>query len=159
MRRSARCPPGSCSTTGRTEVVTALADIEAEADLAYADRRLFAAKEELWQAVYRACQDPWVEDSNPWVTAAKLCARKRPGLFPVRDSVVCEGLGLYGTPARRRDDRRVDWQVFAYLISDPEITVAIDELSSRVHYGHGVRCDQWRLRTLDAALWTWLRQG
>lgn len=30
--------------------------------------------------------------SNYWVFAAKLCARKRPKLFPVRDSVVCRYL-------------------------------------------------------------------
>jgi Family of unknown function (DUF6308) len=50
----------------RTEVVAALAVIDVEADLAYADRQLFTAMEELGQAVYRACQDPWVDDSNPW---------------------------------------------------------------------------------------------
>ncbi|MFW6773201.1 DUF6308 family protein [Nocardioides sp. CPCC 205120] len=31
-------------------------------------------------------------DSNRWVFASKLCARKRPGLFPVRDSLVCQHL-------------------------------------------------------------------
>lgn len=33
-------------------------------------------------------------DGNMWVSASKLCARKRPRLIPVRDSVIVAGLGL-----------------------------------------------------------------
>ncbi|MBN1093438.1 hypothetical protein JKP75_13220 [Blastococcus sp. TML/M2B] len=95
---------------------------------------------------------------NPWVTSAKLCARKRPRLFPVRDRVVCEGLGLYGTPIRRYGTRRVDWQVIAFLMRDEAIGRRLVKLTEQVRTSHGVRCDDVPLRVLDVALWTWLRR-
>lgn len=52
-----------------------------------------------------------VQSSNPWVTASKICARKRPNLFPVRDSVVVKLLGLKGNYPD-------DWPVFAALVAD-----------------------------------------
>ena len=47
-----------------------------------------------YRHVKKALAKASAENSNPWVTASKLCARKRPDLFPVRDNVVCELLGL-----------------------------------------------------------------
>ena len=58
------------------------------------------------------------------MTASKLCARKRPDLFPVRDKEVCDYLGL--TQLR---NYQADWQVFRSLIGDPDITAAIDVMS------------------------------
>jgi hypothetical protein len=139
-------------------ITAALADVEPEADLRHADCELFEAMENLWTAIWQGCADPWVNDPNPWVTVSKLCARKRPGLFPVRDTVVCEGLRLYGVPGRRRGDHKLDWQVFQHLISHPDVNTALDSLADRVRREHGVRCDQFQLRTLDVALWTWFRE-
>lgn len=140
----------------RAGIDVALAGVPTDVDLAAADRPTFEAMEALAQVVHAACCDPWVAKPNPWVTSAKLCARKRPRLFPVRDRVVCEGLGLYGTPSRPTGTRRVDWQVFAFLIAELDILQRLEQLTEQVQTSHGVRCDEVPLRVLDVALWTWL---
>jgi len=50
--------------------------------------------ERMWnlQHHFRTLLATDTKQSNHWVFAAKLCARKRPVLFPVRDSVVCRHL-------------------------------------------------------------------
>jgi hypothetical protein len=45
--------------------------------------------EAVYSPVKQALGNPEVKRTNPWVTASKLCARKRPHLFPVREKVVC----------------------------------------------------------------------
>lgn len=99
--------------------------------------------------------------SNYWVFAAKLCARKRPALFPVRDSVVCRylsgGQQLAGS-AKHIETGRLGWfssdiQAFAYLASDTAITSTLEALTARVE-GLGVRVDRQPLRLLDSLLWT-----
>ncbi|WP_369252417.1 DUF6308 family protein [Geodermatophilus amargosae] len=140
----------------RSDIEQALEGLPVDVDLAAADRATFEAMEALAQAVHAGCCDPWVAKPNPWVTSAKLCARKRSGLFPVRDRVVCEGLRLYGTPARRYGTRRVDWQVFAFLMSDPDIVQRLEQLIKEVRTLHDMVCDAVPLRVLDVALWTWL---
>jgi len=87
------------------------------------------------------------------VTASKLCARKRPDLFPVRDTEVCDYLDL--TPWR---NYQVDWQVFRRLIGDPDVIAAIDVMSKATvaaAAGRRLQPDQSRLRLLDAAIWTY----
>lgn len=143
----------------RAGIDEALAGLPTDTDLATADPATFEAMEALAQVVHAACCDPWVAKPNPWVTSAKLCARKRPRLFPVRDRVVCKGLGLYGTALRRYGTRRVDWQVFAFLIAQPDICRQLEQLTERVQTTYGVRCDAVPLRMLDVALWTWLPRG
>ena len=93
-------------------------------------------------------------DPNPWVTASKLAARKRPGLFPVRDAAVCDLLGV----SELRDHGK-DWRVFRTLMRDEQVGAALDDvrgsltdLSSSVDCR--VKADTERLRILDAALWT-----
>lgn len=89
--------------------------------------------------------------SNPWVTASKITARKRPDLFPVRDSVVCGFLGI-----DRLGDRAKDWMVFRYLLHDDEIVASLDELPALAQSAHGrgtLPLDSQPLRLLDAALW------
>ncbi|MGY1640752.1 DUF6308 family protein [Geodermatophilus sp. SYSU D00703] len=140
----------------RADIDAALAGLDLTTDLADADRKTYLAMEALWSEIYEACRDPWVPASNPWVTAAKLCARKRPRLLPVRDNIVCKGLGLFGTPQRRKGNPQVDWQVFAHLMRDHYIVDRIDELTHQVQAAHRVQCDSVRLRVLDVALWTWL---
>ncbi|WP_371708456.1 DUF6308 family protein [Nesterenkonia sp. NBAIMH1] len=54
--------------------------------------------------------------SSTWVTASKVTARKRPKLFPVRDSEVCKLLGMQDL-----GDRENDWCVFRELMLDSEI--------------------------------------
>ncbi len=92
-----------------------------------------------------------VENANPWVTASKLCARKRPDLFPVRDNVVCQLLGLLP-----KGNYQVDWQVFSHLVGDSDVRRAIDSAkSAALSDADGqVVVDEEPLRILDAALWT-----
>lgn len=92
--------------------------------------------------------------SHRWVTAAKLCARKRPLLFPVRDNLVCRYLGG-GRPLKSGDgwpgDFSVDIQVYAYLITHPDVVGALADLRARLE-GDRLRVDA-NLRLLDSALW------
>ncbi len=109
--------------------------------------------EGLYEAVKQALSADTVKNPNAWVTASKLCARKRPDLFPVRDKEVCDYLGL--TQWR---SYQVDWQVFRSLIGDPDIIAAIDVMSkatAAAAAGRRLQEDQSRLRLLDAAIWTY----
>jgi len=97
--------------------------------------------------------EPSSASSDRWVTASKLCARKRPYLFPVRDSVVRDLLGLtqYG-------EYQIDWQVYRSLIGDDKVIRASDTAIAAAHQVAGTRrlqTDRDRLRVLDAALWTY----
>jgi hypothetical protein len=107
---------------------------------------------DLFLAVLDAMKDPTKNRSIPWVTASKLCSRKRPGTFPVRDNVVCERLGLIGK-GRPQGSHRVDYLVFQHVLNNHEIIRAIDDLEDRVRQV-GQRPDQHRMKILDAALWT-----
>lgn len=93
--------------------------------------------------------------SNTWVFAAKLMARKRPYLAPVRDNEVCKylnggadlkrpGLGTFTT----------DLQVFAYLMTVPAVQHRLTELREVLEGKHGVRLERSDLRLLDVVLWT-----
>lgn len=96
--------------------------------------------------------EPTAASSDRWVTASKVCARKRPYLFPVRDSVVRDLLGL-----TRYGEYQIDWQVFRSLSGDPEVVHACDVAVAAAHHAAGDRrlaVDRDRLRVLDAALWT-----
>lgn len=154
QRRSRTLPTRTLLEHADTQdaITTALARIDPAADLREADQNLFAAMEYLWSAIWNAWAHRRRHVRTPWVTVSKLCARKRPALFPVRDSVVCEGLGVHGTKNRPRGNyRQLDWQVFQHLITHPGITTALDELEDRVRDRHGFRCDRYKLRTPDIA--------
>jgi len=122
-----------------------------DADLAMADADQLLAMAELHRALKRVLSPADVKNPNPWVTASKLCARKRPDLFPVRDNVVCNHLGLI----EPKGNYEVDWQVFRHLIQDNAIRRRLDEIVDEacqrpgVDVGHPNR----RLRHLDVVLW------
>jgi Family of unknown function (DUF6308) len=59
-----------------------------DCDLANARCPALTAMEGLYEAVKQALSADTVKNPNAWVTASKLCARKRPDLFPVRDKEV-----------------------------------------------------------------------
>jgi hypothetical protein len=108
--------------------------------------------EVFYRHVKNALAKAGVENSNPWVTASKLCARKRPDLFPVRDNVVCTLLGLLP-----KGDYQVDWQTFRHLMRDPEVLdaiVAARAAATQGAEGATLVIDQEPLRVLDAALWS-----
>ena len=124
-----------------------------DCELASAGSPALTAMEALYETVKQALSADSVKNPNAWVTASKLCARKRPDLFPVRDTEVCDYLGL--TPWR---NYQVDWQIFRSLIGDPDITAAIDAMSKATvaaAAGRRLQADQSRLRLLDAAIWTY----
>jgi len=87
-----------------------------------------------------------------------LTARKRPDLFPVRDSVVCGYLGL---DKGRKQNYEVDWQVFRRLLQDDgvrsQLDAVVDEAARRP--GVDVGFVNGRLRHLDVVLWMHARRG
>ncbi|TRW46384.1 DUF6308 family protein [Georgenia yuyongxinii] len=87
--------------------------------LTMADADTLTAMAVFYEDVKHALKDPWAKSSDRWVTASKLCARKRPDLFPVRDRKVRDLLGL-----TRFADYRVDWQVFRHLAQSDEVRQA-----------------------------------
>jgi Family of unknown function (DUF6308) len=93
------------------------------------------------------------KESIRWVFAAKMCARKRPRLFPVRDQLVCRWLGG-GRPLRTGDgwpgDFSIDIQVYAYLMTHEGVRSEIARIHDQINE---VRLDEEDLRLLDVALW------
>ncbi|USQ75354.1 DUF6308 family protein [Ornithinimicrobium cryptoxanthini] len=139
------------SGTARDQTLRALRAVP-DVELELANAETFLAMESLYSTVKAALSSSSSKSSNPWVTTSKLCARKRPALFPVRDRNVCGLLGILGL-----SDFRADWAVFQYLVQDPDVVAAIDELPGLVALagaGRPVELDRQRLRLLDAALWT-----
>lgn len=92
--------------------------------------------------------------SDPWVTASKVCARKRPNLFPVRDNVVLDLLGLPKTYA-------ADWPAFQALVADDDLSRKLDQQVAEAGHRPGVDVGDptLRLRHLDAALWMYGVRG
>lgn len=95
--------------------------------------------------------------TNQWVLASKLMARKRPLLFPVRDSLVCKylagGAGLGGNAGQLGWFRR-DIQVFAYLMAHEEVVACLEAVRNAMADAYPA----WSLgpsdlRLLDAVLW------
>ena len=135
----------------RQDALNNLARIDPSMDLSEADAVTLARMEDFYRAIKTALSSDSAKRSNPWVTASKLCARKRPSLFPVRDRNVCDLLGL-----TKYSNYQMDWQVFQHLITNPTVYMAIDTAGQNVRdHGRDYRVDQHRLRVLDAALWTY----
>jgi hypothetical protein len=148
--RATRRIADQCAT--RDDLLCKLAEVP-ELDLAAAGSPELLAMADLYEAVKKALSADGVKRPNAWVTAGKLCARKRPGLFPVRDRKVCRYLGL--TPAA---NYQVDWQIFRSLVTDRDIVAAIDGLTEATLAGAAdrhLRLDDSPLRLLDAAIWTY----
>jgi Family of unknown function (DUF6308) len=135
----------------RTEILDALRAIP-NRNLRVADPATFAAMETFYLAVKTNLSATSTRHPDAWATASKLCARKRPELFPVRDRKVSAYLGL-----TRNKSYEIAWQVFRHLIGDPDVIAAIDALSDATladGQGTRLRLDDSRLRLLDAAIWT-----
>lgn len=115
-------------------------------DLAHADDDVLMAMRQLYKTVKSTL------GTNPWVTASKLCARKRPALFPVRDKLICNYLDL-----TRYDNYEIDWQVFRAIMRNQEVVTALHSLADAAK-GDSVHLDNYPLRWLDAALWMRARE-
>ncbi|WP_052466863.1 DUF6308 family protein [Mobilicoccus massiliensis] len=110
---------------------------------------LLAAMDELYVTLRSLVPPARDRYAVNWVTAAKLCARKRPDLFPVRDEVVCRYLGTW--PSRYQ----IDWQVFARIIGDEEVRERLQRLIDRVSESEAVDVGDpcHLLRHLDVCIW------
>ncbi|WP_277209213.1 DUF6308 family protein [Isoptericola croceus] len=137
----------------RDRVLAALAAVPTDVPLAAAGSDDLELAWELQQEIKAALADPRAARSDPWVTAAKLAARKRPRLLPVRDREVRRVLGLAGPK-----DGRLELQVIRALVADPVISGAIDTALARAQAsaeadGRVCMFDTEPLRLLDVALW------
>jgi hypothetical protein len=102
---------------------------------------------------FRTAMSGQVASTNRWVFAAKLCARKRPYLFPVRDNEVCCYLGdVARLSSSGMGQFSHDVQVFAFLMSHQDVAGQLSELR-RALEAEQYRLDASDLRLLDAALW------
>lgn len=121
------------------------------AKLEEATPELLAAMDELYTTLRALVPTGRVREGYAmnWITAAKLCARKRPDLFPVRDEIVCRYLGTW--PSRYQ----IDWQVFARVIGNEEVRDRLTRLVDRVAEDDNVDVGNpaHLLRHLDVCLW------
>lgn len=96
-------------------------------------------------------------ETNQWVMASKICARKRPMLFPVRDSKVCTYLAdnrLMGDQPGRLGSFGRDLQLFAYLSTHPAVRRWINDARAQVLAENPAWVVDWSdLRVLDIVLW------
>lgn len=96
-------------------------------------------------------------ETNQWVLSSKICARKRPLLFPVRDSKVCIYLAKNKRMGGKSD--QLGWfsrdiQVFAHLITDPLVCAQLSEVREQLNKAQRTWSFDWcDLRLLDAVLW------
>lgn len=100
---------------------------------------------------------PSKADGGPgerWVFAAKLAARKRPELFPVRDQVVCKYLSdSHRLATTGVGNFTTDIQVFAHLMTNPDVRIRLNELADHLGRVRGIDGSVSLLRILDVALW------
>ena len=139
----------------RTEALTLLSAVDQEATITGLSAELLT---DMWNLYdhFRTLLATTTRDSNHWVFAAKLCARKRPSLFPVRDSKVCDFLS--GEVRSKKTIHRLgrfgnDMQVLAYLMTHDEFLGRLAKLHGDCSK-NGIRVDEPPLRLLDVLLWT-----
>ena len=137
----------------RSDLLAALRVVPADVPLAAASAGELEQAWEFYLAARRTLANPRAKHSDPWVTAAKLVARKRPQLLPVRDRVVRQVLGL-----QSHREGRMEILAIRALISDPEILDAIGfavTRAKRAGEDQNRVCvfDTEPLRILDVALW------
>jgi len=137
----------------RTRVAALLSEdrLPVGAKLEEVTPELLAAMDELYTTLRALVPTGRVREGYQvdWITAAKLCARKRPDLFPIRDEIVCRYLGTW--PSRYQ----IDWQVFARVIGEQEVRDRLPRLVARVAESPGVDVGDptHLLRHLDVCLW------
>lgn len=140
-------------TEERQSLLDALRAVPPHLTLAEASNEELVTAWSLHEAAKVALAEPRAKNSNPWVTAAKLTARKRPLLIPVRDNLVSRAIGAetvkYGG---------MYWQIMRQLVSDPavlkEASAAVAAAKERAATAHRrVTFETNILRLIDAAVW------
>ncbi|MFD6568536.1 DUF6308 family protein [Micromonospora profundi] len=125
------------------QLVLDLQAVPTDVDLEDADDGVLDVAGRFYETLRKLFVDPRVVRSDPWVAPAKLAARKRPRLLPVRDGLVRQYLGMQRPYSYRRD-----WKIFQQLMRDELIRGLVGDLPA----------DDPALRVLDVALWTRARQ-
>ncbi|WP_155370122.1 DUF6308 family protein [Catellatospora vulcania] len=113
--------------------------VPADVALEHADDETLVLAGVFYERIKQLFVDPTARQSEPWVAPAKLAARKRPELLPVRDALVRRYLGIEPPYSFR-----TDWDTYRRLMLDPEIRGLLDGLP---------QLDP-PLRLLDVVLWT-----
>ncbi len=133
----------------RLSSLLAVEKLPTDAHLQDATPELVAAMDEFYRTVRDLTPPQRDRYSVHWVSAAKLCARKRPHLFPVRDEIVCRYLGTW--PSRYQ----IDWQVFARIIGNEEVRERLTRLIDRAAESKSVDVGDRShlLRHLDVCIW------
>jgi hypothetical protein len=108
------------------------------------------------QTAYNAIRTSNGGTSNTWVFAAKLLARKRPYLAPVRDNLVCVLLNGGATLKRAGiGSFTTDLQVFAHLMTSAEVIKRLADIGGELEQqARGEHLEASDLRLLDVVLWT-----
>ena len=132
------------SGTTRLGVLELLRSLPVDARLETAGANVLTAAADLYQAFRGAL------GTNPWVTASKLAARKRPGLLPVRDSVVIDVLGL-----GPRNSSQRDWHLIRHLMLNDDVRASLRSLRGAAERAEDTHVERYDLRLLDVALWRW----
>jgi hypothetical protein len=130
--------------TTRDLISGALHQVRPGVTLADADTATLDAAAAFYQEVKQALR------GNKWVTASKICARKRPALIPVRDRVVVAHLRL------PNQDFREDWTLIRALMREPEVSEALSTLATKTPT---LARSLPALRLLDTAVWMHGRAG
>lgn len=141
-------------TRGQLERFLAEDRLPIDSDLMFADVETLEDMSDFHRALKRAISATEESRANPWVTASKLTARKRPDLFPVRDSVTSKLLGI-------GKNYEVDWQVYRRLLQDDDVRGRLDQVVDQAasHPGVDIGSPNRRLRHLDVVLWMHARKG
>lgn len=136
-------------TRDRVTAMLAADRLPPDASLWEATPDLVAAMAELYEFLRSLVPPTRDRYEVNWATAAKICARKRPNLFPVRDELVCRYLRLW--PSRYQ----VDWQVFAWVMGHDDVRDHLARLVDRAAAGAEVDipAPEALLRHLDVVVW------
>ncbi|PKQ17734.1 MAG: hypothetical protein CVT68_06990 [Actinobacteria bacterium HGW-Actinobacteria-8] len=146
----------------REVVLHALAHTAVDVKLEDADESHMQRAWNLHAALKEALAPYGADKSNCWVTAAKISARKRPLLIPVRDHVVGKALG----PAAHKN-AAVYWRLIADALRDRAVQDALGAAQMRVessvitgHWGSEsgtelgpVDLETNPMRLIDVSLW------
>jgi hypothetical protein len=125
----------------RTIVLDALADVQEDDELATAPAGTLKAAAKFYETTKKCL------GANPWVIASKLCARKRPKLIPVRDTIVVAELGLTNR------DFRTDWLVYRSLLRDQDIANGLASVQKAADEKVSGIVSLPLLRVLDTVVW------
>ncbi|SDN10745.1 hypothetical protein SAMN05660642_04057 [Geodermatophilus siccatus] len=142
----------------RSIVEARLRDLPPESALSATTPTLLEHMSDLYNAIRTMLPRLGNRPTNQWVLSAKTCARKRPELFPVRDSKVCTYLSdnrtMGGRPGQLGWFTR-DIQVLAYLITHPLVQAGLGEARAALREAQPTwSIDQSDLRLLDVVLWS-----